>query len=424
MILLEPINALRAEALVDALDDAATIAIPCSASSAFDPVKTRLEAHGTIGVDGADAPHQLWWGGRRPPAAPTGIYRPDGIVVTTCYLHGTQSGEALLRLQAEADLFGLKPIVQELPQTPVGYVASKIAFIMEQLDRTTRPLLWIAPDVAVKQHPVLLQALNFDVAFHRRKDGVADPRVMAFRPTEATRALLRVWQRLSFDFPDLPESFVFDQAWILTTAQQPLETSWLPGSYCEADSTIRSATFRVPPPVFDIDTALCSGSYPRIARRFGRPHAPEPALIIKGRNPQRHPVMVVITGHRDAAPGKVSTAFQAIASAFAADCGGFAQLELVLCEETAEMRQLMANYDDGWVVPAAADGHFPPDTFVRLGRRAALADAAGSLDIAAPSPVTNIVSAAMSAQARWSQHGLGPFIRRPHHATIHRSSGT
>ncbi|NEW87044.1 hypothetical protein DU475_07180 [Rhodopseudomonas sp. WA056] len=408
VIVPEPIDALRAETLVDSLDETSVVVIPTGASPAFDPLKARLKAHGVIGTDGAASPHQFWWGGRRSLAPQTGIYRPDGIVLASCCLAGTQPDDTLARLRSEIDLFGLTGMVAELPRAEVGYGTWKIDFIIDQLDERDLPLLWLAPDVSVKRYPVLAQALDCDLAFHRRANGVVDPRVMVFRPTEATHALLQVWRKLSLACPDLPESFVFDQAWILTTAQTPLETASLPQSYCEADPTIRAATLRVPP-VFD-DTVICAGRYPRIAHRFGRPRAPEPALIMKSPEPRRQPVIVVISAHRDAPQGSACAALQSLASAFAADSGGFAQLELVLCEETAEMSQLMASYDEGWVVPAATDGYFPSDTFVRLAERTR---AACSLDVSARGSVAGLFSAAISAQARWSQYGLGPFIRRP-----------
>jgi hypothetical protein len=410
LILLEPINALRAEALIDSLSDTTVVAIPLGENPAFDAIKDRLTTHGAIGAEGAEGPHHLWWGGRASLTAPTGVYRADGLLLASCGRGDAASGEHLARLRAEIGLFGFESSVEAMPDEWADEARStwKIDFILQQLDRSDRPLLWIAPEVALKRRPILPQALGCDVAFHRRCDGTVDTRVMGFRPTEPARALLRVWRRLSAAFPDLPESYVFDQAWILTCAQRQLETAWLPRSYCETDPLIRGAALQLPWAASNRDAELNYDVHPQRARRFGRPQPPEPVLVMQERQPRHRPIMVVVRDVREAPAIALSAAVEAIAAAFTADSGGFARLELVLCEDLAEIDRLMADYDDGWVVPVNPTGDFPSDGFARFSRHAA---AIGDVALPDAAPDGSVVD--LPWGARRNGQRLGPFIRRP-----------
>jgi len=408
LILTEPIHAVRAEAVIGALDDRAIVAIPCSENPAFDAIKQRLTPHGQIGAEGAEGPHHLWWGGLAPLAAPTGVYPADGLVLASCGDDDGADGN-LARLRREIELFGLAAVVEPMPDDlSAGARATwTIDFILRQLEQSDRPLLWLAPEARLQRRPILPQALDCDVGFHRVWDGTIDPRVMCFRPTEPTRALLRVWRRLTAAFPDLPQGFVLDQAWVLTTAQRQLETAWLPRSYCETDPLIRGATLQLPWAAEDPDAAPGYDLRPQRARRFGRPQPPEPVLVMQGRQSWHRPIMVVMRGVRAATAAALCAAVEAIAAAFDADPGGFARMELVLCEDLAEIGKLMADYDEGWVVAVTPAADFPADGFARFGHLAGLVRDDDTLTVAPDAPVTG------PGGVRRADQRLGPFIRRP-----------
>ena len=128
---------------------------------------------------------------------------------------------------------GLDQLVEGPSQEMLAGTSSlpKIDFIIRQWEQSNRPIFWIDPDARVCRHPLLPQAIGCDFAVHRRSSGEMEPGVMFFHQTEAARALLDIWQRLSRDHANLPESFLLDQAWILVSSQRQLETAWLPDTY-------------------------------------------------------------------------------------------------------------------------------------------------------------------------------------------------
>ncbi|MFZ5740048.1 MAG: hypothetical protein ACOY6K_24525 [Pseudomonadota bacterium] len=410
VMVLEPLNAVRAEALAGLLDSSAVVVVAGAEHPAFDAVKARFETHGLIGADHAEAPHQLWWGGREPVALPTGVYRRDGVLIVSCAGPAAALDQRRRGLSADIARLGLDAAVETLPSEPaeVFGCAAKIDMIWRQLERTDRPVLWIDPEAAVKELPMLPQALEYDVAFHRRADGIIDTRVMAFRPSAATAALFKVWRRLNAGFPALPESYVFDQAWIVTSAQRQLETVWLPRSYCESDPMIQGAVVRVPPSPPRGDSEL-QISRPPAAHRFGRPQQPEPVLIMQSPDPCRRPVTVAIRQEADASVADACTAIEAIASAFATDSGGFARLEVVLCDGD-EIDPRMGGDGETWVVLTEADEPCALDAFVGLAQLADLAEAEPDNVIAEASadPRAKVVRGPQRYDA-----GLGPFVRYP-----------
>ena len=137
------------------------------------------------------------------------------------YHGGDVSEIQLMRLSGLADLNGLDCVVERLPSETRSRAAQKIDFILRQLNNGDRPVFWVDPTAEIRRHPVLPQSLGCDYAAHRRRNGEIDPAALFFAPTAPARALLQVWRHLSLGYPDLPEHFLLDQAFILTTAQQP-----------------------------------------------------------------------------------------------------------------------------------------------------------------------------------------------------------
>jgi hypothetical protein len=369
VLVLEPESAARVETLIGSLDPNSIVALPFGENPAFDPIKSRLAPHGLIGADGALSPHQLWWGGVEPLRPSTGIYRPDGTLVVSCYARGSIPRPTLARFHAHLELLGLDSVVEETATEPGAPMrdTDKIDFIIRQLNASGRPVFWIDPAAILRQLPVLPQSLGCDVAFLHRARGEVETRALFFRPTAPAQALLEVWQRLSMAYPDLPESMLFDQAWVLTGAQRAIETAWLPGSYGECDPAIRGATIA-------LETTACAHGATRsfeifqmIGRRFGRAQAPEPHLIMPGSDWRHRPIVVVIRDVQNASAWQVGAALESVASAFEADAGGFCRLEIVLCASDDDVASVMSLDHESWVVLLGPDERFAPDAFAQFG---------------------------------------------------------
>uniref|UniRef100_Q07TJ3 Uncharacterized protein n=1 Tax=Rhodopseudomonas palustris (strain BisA53) TaxID=316055 RepID=Q07TJ3_RHOP5 len=420
VVVLEPANAAHVEALVRSLDRGSIVALPFGENPVFDPIKSKLVAHGLIGAEGAEAPHQLWWGSVEPLRPRTGIYRRDGALFVSCYARGSIPEPTLARFCAHLELLGLDSVVEEIA-TDAGSMmrgTDKIDFITRQLNVSMRPVFWIDPAAIVRQLPLLPQSLGCDVAFCHRGRGEIETRALFFRPTATTNALLEVWHRLSMAYPDLPEHFLFDQAWILTCAQRSIETAWLPGSYAECDPVIRGATIELETMArarnsrqpFDLD--------PAIDRRFGRAQTPEPHLIMPGTDWRHRPIMVVIRDVQAASARDVGALVECIASAFEADAGGFCRLEIMLCTSDDEVASVVRLDGEGWVVLAGADEWFAPDAFAALGRAAeAIGPGSpehdGSMVADVKNSVVSFAPPEIQAPARREVTHPGALLRRP-----------
>jgi hypothetical protein len=177
--------------------------------------------------------------------------------------------------------------------------------------------------------------------------------VMFFHQTEAARALLDMWQRLTRNHANLPESFLLDQAWILVASQRQLETAWLPDTYWHPAGL--PAAHRndvvVYDPVSRHQSPLEYFTLPfQQARRFGRHQAPEAHLIMQGAAGTRGPITVVIRDVIDADTKSVSSAIEAAARAYASDTGGFSQMEVVLCPWNEDVEAVLQIEDGTWVL--------------------------------------------------------------------------
>jgi hypothetical protein len=282
-----PVRSLPSVALLQSLDDNSIVALSLGENPAFDPIKYRLVPYGLIGTEGADAPHQLWWGGIGPLRPQTGVYRRDGTLFISCYARDSIPEPTLARFFAHLELLRLDSLVEEIAMdTGARMLATdKIDFIVRQLQSSGRPVFWVDPNAIVRQHPMLPQSLGCDVAFLHRSRCEIETRLLFLPPTAPAYALLEVWRRLSMAYPDLPESFLLDQAWNLTCAQCSIETAWLPRSYGECDPVIREATIELPAMEGVLRAVRCFDN-PMADRRFGRAQAPEPHHAGDGLAPQ------------------------------------------------------------------------------------------------------------------------------------------
>ncbi|CAN5262089.1 hypothetical protein BH11PSE4_BH11PSE4_24780 [soil metagenome] len=355
VLVLEAANAARLETLIGSLHENSVVVLPWSENPAFDALKSRLYPYGAIGAQGAAAPHHLWWGGVKPLAVRTGIYRKQDTLYVSGFVEKWPHEDAAALLAADLQRLGLSHAVEaHLPDIdPAARVATKIDFIIRQWAASSLPVFWLDPRARVHGLPLLPQSLGCDFAVHRRPGGEMNTGALYFGRTEAARALLDVWLRLARSHPHLPEAFLLDQAWTLACAQRQIETAWLPDAYWHAGTISPrdgSAIIRadaVSDPTGPLDRAA---SLLQTARKFGRHNAPEAHLIMKGPQDGHGPITVVIRDVLSAGGADVGGAIEAAASAFAADPGCFSQLEIVLCAWDDDVDSVMQIEDHSWVL--------------------------------------------------------------------------
>ena len=380
VVVMNSTKATRVETLIGALHENAIVIIPFGENPAFDLLKSRLQAYGSIGSHGLAAPHHVWWGGTKPLAVPTGLYRKEDTLFVSSV--GAATGAYPGRLAVDMQRIGLE-LALDLPGTRTGGSA-KIDFIIAQWEQTSRPVFWIDPGAAVHQHPLLPQALECDFAVHKRPSGEMQPGALFFHQTEAARALLDVWQRLSRAYPALPEAFLLDQAWTLASSQRQIETAWLPEAYGKAgrpDLRDRDAViqFQSSAAALQLEDELARRC--QRARRFGRHQAPEPHLVMPGMSRRRGPITVLLRDVLASSTADVSAAIEAVARAFAHDSAGFAQMELVLCAWDDDVEMVMQIDDDSWVLVTDPSERLEPDTFGRLDISSQVSSLAASRQI-------------------------------------------
>ena len=358
--------ATQIETLIGTLHENSIVVLPFGENPAFDVLKSRLQAYGSIGSQGVAAPHHVWWGGVKPLAVPTGMYRKEDTLFVSSV--GAESDIPYPgRVVADLQRIGLE-LSLDLPGTRRGGSA-KVDFIIAQWEQNNRPVFWIDPNAAVHQHPLLPQALECDFAVQQRPSGEMQPGALFFNQTEPARALLDVWQRLTRAYPELPEAFLLDQAWTLASSQRQLETAWLPETYGRAgapeirerDAVIQYDGPRATLPPQDDLTWRCQR-----ARRFGRHEAPEAHLVMPGITRSRGQITVLLRDVLASSAEEVSAAIEAVARAFAHDPAGFAQMELVLCAWESDVERVMQIDDDSWVLVIEPSERLEPDAFGTL----------------------------------------------------------
>ena len=365
VFVMQAANATQVETLIGALHENSVVILPFGENPAFDLLKSRLHAFGSIGAEDATAPHHVWWGGVKPLAVPTGLYRKEDTLFVSS-VGADIDIDYPGRLARDMQRIGLE-LALDLPGTRRSGSA-KIDFIIAQWEQSSRPVFWIAPNAAVHQHPLLPQALGCDFAVQQRPSGELQPGALFFHQTEPARALLDVWQWLTRAYPELPEAFLLDQAWTLASSQRQLETAWLPETYGRAgtpeirerDAVIEYPSSQTAAPEDDL-TWRCQR-----ARRFSRHEAPEAHLVMPGERRGCGPITVVLRDVLANHAEDVSAASEAVARAFAHDPAGFAQMELVLCAWDDDVERVMQIDDDSWVLVTDPSERLALDAFGAL----------------------------------------------------------
>ena len=424
VVVIDAAHATRVQTLVNSLHENSIVIVPFGENPAFDLLKSRLHAHGSLGAHAAEAPHHVWWGGIKPPAVRTGVYRKEDTLFISSFRRTSGEADHVDRLLADVQRLGLNHAVMDISQEIEidGQGSPKVDFIIEQWTNACCPVFWIDPHARLKGHPLLPQALGCDFAVHRQSNGAMTTGALFFHQTESARALLDIWQRLTRSHPDLPESFLLDQAWTLASSQRQIETTWLPDGYWRTsemkawDGTIILGESAAG----NDDQLLASFTIPlQSGRRFGRHQAPEAHLVMNGLAGARKPITVVIRGVLAASARDVGEAVEAAASAFAADAGGFSQMEIVLCGWNEDIESVLQIENYSWVLMTDPWERLQANAFSSLSRRDAKAgqrpaghEWAGGRSGHEQSMLT-LIDASLGARFKPGRRYSRSFIRRP-----------
>jgi hypothetical protein len=425
VVVIEPAHATRVRTLVNSLHENSIVIVPFGENPAFDLLKSRLHAHGSLGAQDADAPHHVWWGGVKPPTVRTGVYRKeDTLFVSSFRQAAAREVDHADRLVGDLQRLGLSHTVMGISQgiEIAWQSSSKVDFIIEQWTNACRPVFWIDPHARLTGHPLLPQALGCDFAVHRQSNGAMTTGALFFHQTEPARALLDIWQRLTESHPDFPESFLLDQAWTLATSQRQIDTAWLPDAYWRTSEmmTWDGTIIQGKSVAGNDDQFLASFTMPlQSARRFGRHQAPEPHLVMKGAVGARKPITVVIRDVLAASARDVGEAVEAAASAFAADSGGFSQMEIVLCGWNEDIESVLNIENYSWVLMTDPWERLQANSFSSFSRWDAKAaqwpaghEGAGGLS-GHEEPVPTQINASLGARFKPGRQYCRSFIRRP-----------
>lgn len=365
VVVVEAAPAARIEMLINALHENSIVIIPGSENAAFDALKSRLHAHGSLGADGPEAPHQIWWGSPKPPAVPTGMYRKQDTLFISAYDDDESADHAAL-LGHDFQRLGLDHAIVPFPRSGRhGAAASKVDIILQHWTMACRPVFWIDPCARVTAHPLLPQATDCDFAVRRGRNGAMTTASLFFHQTEEARDLLEIWQRLVTAYPDLPDDFLLDQAWAMTSAQRQIATTWLPDSYSRTDFGGRDHGVIVMDAPADHEEHMLSRHAAALStgRRFYRPQAPEAHLVIRNPAGRRGLVTVIISNTSQCSATDVRGSIEAAAAAFSADNAGFSQMEIILCEWSEDVRAVLGIEDYSCVLMTDPTKRLRPDAF-------------------------------------------------------------
>ncbi len=374
VIMMEPPTAVNAEMLCRSLKPGSIVVIPYGERAGFDFLKSKLVEFGTVGCC-AEGPHELWWGGTNwaPLLAQSG--GADGPMrIVSCYPQAA-GDSAALRLRNSALALGLVSDIQPIDTRAEDLVsaAEKTGFLLRMWNACSEPLLFVEPDAMLMAAPRLAH-LGCDVALHKWKGWEFSPRTLYLGRSERSEALLRCWNSLAETFPAVAEGYLLDQAWSLTSSQQPLDTIWLPRPY---HAVRGDAGADAPVIVHHLDGSADLGPDPdfgalvRSARRAARSGGGEPLIVLTSPRQSGRHLTVLLRDPEASDPRTVAGSIEALTSAFTSDPGEFDRFELVLCpwQEDARLATRAARAANHQVLEVTPRQTLPPDLFGALTRR-------------------------------------------------------
>jgi hypothetical protein len=379
IIVAEPPSGARAERFCRTLQAGCVVAIPFGENPAFDFLKSKLVAFGTVGPCGADGPHELWWGGVEwPTGGLNGMSSPAPPRIISCYRRGIDEGPALRLRRTLASLqlaFDIQPITTEVGDQ-IG-CAQKTDFMLRMWRQYRQPLLFVEIDAVLRHSPLLPTTLECEFAVHKWNHWEMSARTLYLGTSDATETLLQTWHQLANLYPAIWEGYLLDQAWSLTSSQMPLDTVWLPRSYhaLTGEFAARHAAIvhNLPTTTADLGPDPDFAADLRVARRAGRTGARDSFMVLRSPSISNKSVAVILRDVESRDARAVAASIEALTSAFARDCGGYGQFELSLCawQDDVRIAREAAISAQCRVLEIAVGQTVNPDMFCSLAQREA-----------------------------------------------------
>ena len=341
IIVIDPPTGAGAELLYSGLTAHDAVVIPFGENPAFDFLKSKLTAFGTVGAS-ADGPHELWWGGldwHLRDEAPA----PDALRVVSC--HPKTVGDLhVYHLRRSLERLGIAFDVEAIEGRCGGRLtaADKADFIARMWQRHCEPILYVDADVMFQAAPDIPHLTGCDFAVHKWNGWEMSARTLYFGRSEAAEAMLTTWRNIAFSYPDVWDGYLIDQAWSTVTSQIALDTVWLPRSYhaVAGEAGVPNATIvhNLKPVNADLGPDPDFAVTARSPRRAGRVGALESLLVVRSKAKSDKAVTVILRDVESSGARTTADSIEKLTSAFVADCGGFARLELSLCSWQPEVR--------------------------------------------------------------------------------------
>jgi hypothetical protein len=359
----EPPGPAQVEALCQSLQPAATVVIPFGENPAFDFIKSRLRCRGTIGACAPESPHQIWWGGSRyAPVEPCASIL-QGAHIVSSVRRRTPEDRAALRFEHGLDALGISHTVQRTDS--YIYCDTEIDLRSRQLlaawETTDKPLIWIDASGGPDLSTLSVNLTGADFSAIPTTESRFSTSLLYFARTSAAHALLRHWNKLCREFPNLTADYLLDAAWAMISSQRHLVTAWMTA---EERQPVINAVNLYPGYPFDLEARQIASptATQREARRSGRTGAPEPICISKGKLATGKQVTMVTTSNTVSAHQVAATVNSAL-DAFDADDGLFGLFGIIVCRTETEAVQVIEGMTDGWIFYVLPGTQLPGDTF-------------------------------------------------------------
>jgi hypothetical protein len=300
VVAVEPPGRLQLERVDRAIASDAVLAIPCGEDPAYDELKTRFTCFGTVGADGADGPHQFWWGGN----TPRHVLRAGDVAATAAP----------------------PPDIGSCLEAPL---AERLLSLWQA---SSQPVVWTDHARDEGARVAKPSAFDCDFAVRRLDDGRLSAAALYFGRRPAAAALLLTWEKFSRIFRKVDDMQLLDQAWRLVTSQTPLDTLWLPEFHDDVARKSAPSCIR--------EWTVAMAEWPQSTHPAARTGPPE--LSMRGAAATGRSALAIVRDSQSRGSRALASTVESLAHAFATDSADYCQLEVALCATRHELQAAFA----------------------------------------------------------------------------------